>query len=255
MGGFFHSKKIRFFLTAGSGLFCLLFFGSVAQAARTPILMYHYVSVPPATTTLPSLYLRPEIFENQLQELNKHKYNILFVSKIAESLHQNEKLPACSLALTFDDGYEDFYTQVFPLLKKYQIKGTLYVIINRLDTPGYVTKAQIKEMVASGLVEIGSHTFNHPDLRIKKTKDANFEIRESRKVLQEISGQEIKTLAYPYGYFNLEHEKIASSSAYLGAVSVAAGSEQNLKNIWSLYRLRPGNRSGSVFNVWLRSWF
>lgn len=59
-----------------------------------------------------------------------------------------------------------------PILKKYNLKGTLYVIINRLGTPGYVTRNQVKEMAESGLVEIGSHTFNHPDLRTKKYKDA-----------------------------------------------------------------------------------
>ena len=112
-------------------------------------------------------------------------------------------MPKCSLALTFDDGYEDFYTDAYPLLKKYNLKGTLYVIINRLDTPGYVTKGQVKEMADSGLVEIGSHTFNHPDLRTKRLKDAIFEIKYSRRELKKISGRDVPTFAYPYGYFNL----------------------------------------------------
>jgi len=68
-----------------------------------------------------------------------------------------------------------------------------------LGKPGYLTEAQVKEMATSGLVEIGSHTFNHPDLRRLNVKDAIFEIQDSRAVLQRLSGQPVLTFAYPYG--------------------------------------------------------
>lgn len=245
--------KIIIFLTALSGLFCA--FSRNALAANIPVLMYHYIEAPRATTTLPGLYLEPNIFDNQLQEIKKNEYNVVFISEVADSLRQSRPLPKCSLALTFDDGYEDFYTKAFPLLKKYGLKGTLYVIINRLDTPGYVTRAQVKEMAESGLVEIGSHTFNHPDLRSKKMKDAIFEIRDSRVELEKISGYPVRTFAYPYGYFNADALSIAATSGYWGAVSVKPGVSQSADNLWQVKRLRPGRLSGQAFANWLRESF
>jgi len=216
-----------------------------------PILMYHYVETAPVETKLKSLYLAPEIFKNQLQLLKDNKFNLVFVSEIANSLRAKENLPAKSLALSFDDAYLDFYTTVFPLLKEHQAKATLYVIINRLEQKNYITRAQLKEMAASGYVEIGSHTFNHPDLRKLKFKDAQFEIKNSRQILEQLSGQSVLTFAYPFGYYLPEFSEIASSTGYQAAVSVSPGTQQSLKNIWLLKRLRPSERQGKVFLDWL----
>jgi peptidoglycan/xylan/chitin deacetylase (PgdA/CDA1 family) len=221
---------------------------------KVPVLMYHYISLPPATTTLPGLYLPPQTFAKQLAGLKEGKYQSVFLSELAASLRTEKALPDKSIALTFDDGYEDFYTQAFPLLKEYGFKGTLYVIINRLDTPGYLTKGQVKELAASGLVEIGSHTFNHPDLRSAKEKASIFEIKDSRRILEDISGQPVDTFAYPFGYYNDLDQAIASSSRYSGAVSVHPGVWQSTSDIWLIKRLRPGAREGQEFSKWLAQW-
>jgi peptidoglycan/xylan/chitin deacetylase (PgdA/CDA1 family) len=220
-----------------------------------PILMYHYIETAPATTSLPGLYLAPSIFERQLQALAAQKYQTVFVSEVAASLRRHQPLSAKSVALSFDDGYEDFYTQAWPLLEKYQIKSTIYIIINALDKPGYLTKEQVKNLAGSGLVEIGSHTFNHPDLRQLKPKDARFEISASRGVLQKLTGQEILTFAYPYGYYQPDFFSLASSTGYLSAVSVKPGAQQSTSNLWAMKRLRPNDRAGRVFLNWLARWF
>lgn len=231
--------------------------GSKTPAAATslaPILMYHYIEEPKATATLKGLYVKPAAFEKQLQELARGGYETVFVSEIAQDLRAGKKPSAKSVALTFDDGYEDFYAQAFPLLQKYQAKATVYVIVNALDRPGYLSRAQLKELSTSGLVEIGSHTFNHPDLRQKKWKDADFEIRASRQALAELTGQPILTFAYPFGYHDQVDQEIASSSGYLGAVSVLPGSRHSVNDIWLLKRLRPNERIGFDFWYWLEDW-
>lgn len=216
-----------------------------------PIFMYHYIETPPATTKLPGLYLPPAIFENQLQELRRYHYNLVFISAIAQSLKIQKSLPKYSMALTFDDGYEDFYTNIFPLLKKYKMKATLYVIINALDKPGYLTTAQLKEIAASSLVEIGSHTFNHPDLRTLKTKNAKFEIANSKIFLERLLGRVVPTFAYPFGSFLPVQLPVVKTIGYQAAVSVNPGVVQSENNIWFLKRVRPNNRRGQEFAQWL----
>jgi len=219
-----------------------------------PILMYHYVEVPSATTTLKGLYLDPVIFDKQLQELKTNNYTTLFASELANSILSETKLSGNNIVLTFDDGYEDFYTKVWPVLKKYNYKATVYVIINKLDISGYLTREQVKELAASNLVEIGSHTFNHPDLRSLKNKDAKFEIQASKKILEQISGRPVLTFAYPFGYYKKEFFALASEVGYKAAVSVQPGVKQGINNIWEWRRLRPGERTGGVFIKWLEAW-
>lgn len=223
-----------------------------ATFIHAPILMYHYIAAAPATTTLPGLYLDPAIFENQLQELAQAGYQTVFMSEMARDIISGASTTKI-VALTFDDGYEDFYGQAFPLLKKYNLKGTFYVIVNALDQPGYITKAQLQEMAASGLVEIGSHTFHHPDLRLKKEADAIFEIKGSKGELEKIIGQPVLTFAYPYGYYNHQILEIMKNAGYLGALSVIPGTNHKPDNHWLITRLRPGNRSGEEFAKWLEN--
>jgi peptidoglycan/xylan/chitin deacetylase (PgdA/CDA1 family) len=219
-----------------------------------PILMYHYIEVAPASTTLKGLYLNPKIFENQLQELQKNNYQTLFIFELASNFSNEKTLGQKNIVLTFDDGYEDFYTNVYPLLKKYNYKATLYIIINALDKKGYLTRAQVRELADSGLVEIASHTFNHPDLRKLKDKDIKFEIAASKKILEAISGKPVLSFAYPFGLYKPEFFDIASTTGYTSAASVMPGTRQGTGDQWLLRRLRPNEREGQTFITWLSGW-
>lgn len=223
--------------------------------ANIPILMYHYIEDVSSSTRMAALYLSPAIFEEQLQAIKLNHYNPIFASEAAKSLRDKKPLPARSLALTFDDGYEDFYDNVYPLLKKYDIKATLYVIINRIDQPGYVSETELKELSLSRFVEIGSHTFNHPDLKLGNTREADWEIKESKKGLERITGRPVLTFAYPFGRYNYEDVEIASSTGYLGAVTVDPGSSQSDNSLYLLKRLRPDDRPGPLFAKWLNRVF
>lgn len=228
--------------------------GSSAFHEIAPILMYHYIETAPATTSLPGLYLAPSLFEKQLQVMVAQKYNTVFVSDIAASLKEHKSLPSRTIALSFDDGYEDFCTYAFPLLQKYHIKSTIYIIINALDKPGYLTTKQVEYLAKSGLVEIGSHTFDHPDLRKLSPRALDYEISLSRGALERLTGQKILTFAYPYGYYQPDMFKIASSTGYLAAVTVHPGSLESSSAPWTLTRLRPGARIGATFANWLKYW-
>ncbi|MFA5047635.1 MAG: polysaccharide deacetylase family protein [Patescibacteria group bacterium] len=218
---------------------------------RVPILMYHYIEPVPTSTPLPHLYLNPQIFEDQLKTIKNASYNTVFVRDIGENIVNGKSLPDKPIALTFDDGYEDFYTNIFPLLKKYQVKATFYIIVYFLNEPGYLTDAQIKELADSDLVEIASHTLDHPDLRQIGIERARRELKESRTKLAQISGHPVDDFAYPFGFFSSRDERVAKEAGYLTAASTYPGTEQSKEKIFSLYRLRPGSRSGQYLLNWL----
>ena len=220
---------------------------------KVPILTYHYVEPVPPFTTLPNLYEDPKVFENQLSVLKNNSYNAIFVRDLGRTFYRQDSIPAHPIILTFDDGYGDFYTTVFPLLKKYNMKAVLYVIVNAVDKPGYITSAQAKEMAHSGYVEIGSHTMDHVNLKKANDKDAYNQLFESKKKLSEIIGKPVEDFAYPFGFFSDRDRSIVNKVGYLTAASTYPGVMQSYKDRFSLFRLRPNNRMDKQFLDWLRA--
>lgn len=220
------------------------------RKVRAPILMYHYIDAP-GSSTLPWLYHPPSVFEAQLKTLADNCYEAVFVSDVAESIVGVGTLPSKSIAITFDDGYEDMYAGAYPLLRKYGMKGTMYIIVNALDKPGYLTRDQVREMSDSGIVEIAAHTMNHPDLRRKSWQAARYEISASKEELQKIIGKSVTDFAYPYGFFGSREETLCQEAGYQTCASTYPGQVQTSDKPYSLYRLRPGYRVGPALIKWL----
>ena len=158
-----------------------------------PVLMYHGVS--DTTWGIANLFMRVADFESQLKYIHDN-YVTIFIEDI-EDYYGDKK----TVALTFDDGYVDFYTNVLPLLKKYNIKANLYIITSA-DNEKYLSNEQIIEINNSGLVSIGSHTVNHSNLASLSKDELITELKDSKEHLEKLLGKEIKTICYPYGSHN-----------------------------------------------------
>lgn len=220
---------------------------AAATTARAPItvLMYHHIAPIPPGSTLPGLYHQPEVFEDQLRTMKLACFSGVFASEVGRYLQGDYQLPAKPVVVTFDDGYEDMYTSAYPLLKKYGMKGTMYIIVEALGLPGYLTKEQVKEMADSGYVEIASHTLNHVNLKQSSDAKSLREIVDSKKQLEEITGKPVTGFAYPFGFFRYREEDYCRQAGYLTCASTYQGSVQSFDRRYSLYRLRPGYRTGS----------
>lgn len=124
---------------------------------NVPILMYHAVG--DETWGYSDLFVRPSELENHLQYLADNGYETIFFDDLSH-LEDYEK----PVILTFDDGYDDNYTELYPLLQKYQAKATIFVIPRDLGKAHKMTAEQIQELAQSGLVSIQSHTWSHGNL-------------------------------------------------------------------------------------------
>lgn len=211
-----------------------------------PIIMYHYVEyVKDAGDFIrKSLDIVPHAFENQLKTIDDNCYETYFVRDIPDILDGKKPHNEKSVILTFDDGYEDFYTDVLPLLKKYHIKATLYVVYNFIDRKGFLSKKELNEIVGSGLVEIGSHTLNHRYLKNLSADTQRSEIFESKTKLEKLLKIPVNTFAYPYGAFDDRTVELVKEASYSAAVSVIRGVTQSIDNQFILYRIRAGGTTG-----------
>ncbi len=211
-----------------------------------PILMYHYVEhVKDQNDKLRiALNTPPELLDQQINTLKQAGYTFLTASDFANILDNIENLPPKPVMLTFDDGYSDFYSGAFPILKKYQVKATAYVISGFLNSSNYLTDGELQEIAKSGLVEIGAHTIHHLALAgINKAK-AETEISSSKIGLEQKLGAPVTAFAYPYGSFDLNSIQMTKQAGYRSAVSTIAGSNTSNSVRFFANRLRPGGRSG-----------
>lgn len=168
-----------------------------------PVLMYHAVS--DDCWGYSELFVSPTSMEAQLKYLVENGYDPIWFEDLAH-LEDYDK----PVILTFDDGYDDNYTELFPLLKKYNVKATVFVIAK--DTVGIahkLTEEQIREMSDSGLVSIQSHGYSHGDLSAMSEEELEFDLLESKKILSRITGKTPYVLCYPTGKYSSITLKVA----------------------------------------------
>ena len=115
-----------------------------------PVLEYHEV----AESVDEDAYaynVPPEDFRQQLDYLQQQGYTTISMLDFMKAKRGKMELPAKPIILTFDDGYEDNYTEMLPILEEYGMKATVYVITNQIGQPGYLTWDQLRAMQVRGI--------------------------------------------------------------------------------------------------------
>lgn len=204
---------------------------SSAIAITMPILMYHHIrNFPDQNDKIGyNLSVTPEDFANQLDLIKSREYTAVNFRDIDAN-----NLPEKPIILTFDDGYDNFYSSAYPLLKERNMTAVVYVI-SGFNKDGYLTSEQIKELSDDG-IEIGSHTTSHPNLTAITPEKALVEVIQSKNNLEKISNQPVISFCYPAGKYNEEIIKKVEQN-YKYAVTTDRG-EAELKNPYSLARFR-----------------
>ncbi len=213
---------------------------------RVPILMYHYVEYVKDKNdkTRISLNTPPEVLEQEIKTLSDAGYTFMTTGELADCLEGKVQLPPKPVVLTFDDGYRDFYTYAYPILKKYHAKATQYVISGFLGQSNHLLVSQLQEIAKDGLVEIGAHTVRHMWLKGLPLKVVSSEVFQSRVALEQLIKKPVISFAYPFGAFDNQTIEIVKAAGFRTSVSTLPGVEQTQINKFFLFRLRPGGRVG-----------
>lgn len=205
-----------------------------------PILMYHYVRTvaDPSDQVGINLSVTPELFDAQMRYLAENGYTTLTMQEIHAVLNGQKTLPAKPIALTFDDGYRDFYTAAWPILQKYGLKATNYVVTDFIGWEQYMSWSMLQELDTTGQIEIGSHTRSHPDLRALSAERRWDEIIGSKAILEQGLGHPIGAFCYPAGFYNAAVIADVQRAKYLTATTVDPGAKQNLQSAYEMPRIR-----------------
>ncbi len=214
---------------------------------RVPILMYHYVSELPedADDVRTDLTLSPEIFRAHMERLFFGGYTSVSLYDVNEALLAGTALPAKPVVLTFDDGYIDHYTNVFPALRQYGFTATFFIITGQVDAanPAYLSWDQIREMSDAGM-DMEPHTKSHVDLRERDYDFLVYEMLGSVESLQAYTGRTPHMFSYPIGNYDDATLSVASTLPIWRAVTTQNGDLLTNDNRLELPRLRIHNFTG-----------
>ncbi|MCX5711584.1 MAG: polysaccharide deacetylase family protein [Candidatus Omnitrophica bacterium] len=242
------------------GVFLVLIFAAVLTVSAflhdkyaLPIMMYHSVN-PRSIPGMNLLIVKPETFERQMQFLKNHRYNVVRLDDAAAMIRDKKCIPFRTVAITFDDGYKDNYIYAFPILKKYGLPATIFIIINEVSKPNRLSWKEIEEMQASGLITFGSHTLSStPLIDYKSDIEVKRQIVESKKILEEKLGRHISAFSYPEGRFNDKVKQIVIDAGYELAVATSPGRKHPANDIYLLKRLRISENAENLFVLWFET--
>ncbi|MFC1698673.1 polysaccharide deacetylase family protein [Candidatus Omnitrophota bacterium] len=218
---------------------------------QVPILMYHHVDHNGGQS---SLSVSPENFKRQMRFLAKRDYNVISLSELVQALKNEDKLPPNSLVITFDDGYLDNYTIAYPELKKHDLPATMFVIVDKIGQPGYLTDRQIQQMAGSGLIEIGSHSLSGAYLPGRDLLELEREISQSKLDLELKLNRAVRFFCYPIGGYTAQIQKIVKDSGYQAACSTNRGKISAYLNndIYALKRIKVRDGFANLFVFWVK---
>jgi len=191
-----------------------------------PILVYHRFGA----TVMDSMTVRTETFEQQIAWLKENGYQIIPLRLLLESL-RNPQLapPPHAVVITVDDGHRSVYTEMLPVIRRERIPVTLFIYPSAISNADYaLTWEQLKEMSGTGLVDVQSHTYWHPNFHHEAAnrdpKDYEAFVRkqflQSQATTDHQLGGTVDLLAWPFGIYDTQLEQWARDCGYIAAFTL-----------------------------------
>ncbi len=193
------------------------------------VLMYH--SVAPYDEDPHLVTVTPRRFEAQMCWLRRRGLRGVSMGELLKAVAERQARGL--VGLTFDDGYQDFFTHAVPVLQRCGFTATVFVLAGRLggsntwDRPGpqkaLLTADQVRQVAQSGM-EIGSHGLEHVSLPGVDDARLSAETARSRAILQELLGMQVRGFCYPYGHLDARVVEAVGDAGYDYACAVEPSS-------------------------------
>jgi len=171
-----------------------------------PILTYHKIS---CDKEIGLTTISPNKFKSQLEIIINQQYHFTSFKKLNSSEYRSIK----PIIITFDDGYESIHRHAFPVMQKLNLTGVIFIVADYIGKKNtwesyslqrkfdHLTRDQLVELRNAGF-EIGSHSRRHLYLNNKSERVLKTETEDSKKIIEDILGEEIITFCYPFGNYN-----------------------------------------------------
>lgn len=215
-----------FFRVLTAALLVLLIVPLTTMASPVPVLVYHRFGPQVAD----SMTIRTEAFEKQLEQIEKGGYRVVPLRQLVDHIVAHDPAPPPrSVAITVDDGHLSVYTEMLPVVRRHHIPVTLFIYPSAISNASYaMTWEQLEELRATGLFDIQSHTYWHPNFFQEKRRLApetyarfvDTQLIRSRQVLEKRLGGHVDLLAWPFGLQDADLRAHAAQAGYMAAFTL-----------------------------------
>ena len=178
---------------------------------KIPTLIYHdFVTIVPDSDPDNFNYINtPQSFEENIKVLIENGYTFISFQELNDANKGTIELPTKPILVTMDDGYYSNYEYIYPILQKYNVKASIFVVTDKIgkeeDGKKYLSWEQCKEMQESELVEIFSHSKRHVFYDKFPARVVRDDVVESYEIIEKNLGEkDLKVFAYPYGAYTKE---------------------------------------------------
>ena len=214
---------------------------------RFVILMYHMISEPKTAAEI-KYACPPKQFEQHLQMLLSSGFKPISINAIEDYYLHQTPLPDKAFLISFDDGFEDNYSNAFPILQRYKITAVIYLATGLVGKTNQwmskltfserkmLTWTQIKDMASQG-IDFGSHTVSHPRLTELDDGNVNKELIKSKQLIEDQLGIECRHFAYPYGLLTEKTSELVQQAGFKTACSTRSGFNNTERNPLILHRI------------------
>ncbi len=211
---------------------------------KVPILMYHYISEPPADADKYRLDLSvaPDDFRRQMAYLAANGYTAIRYEDLSRAIADKQDLPDKPVIVSIDDGYRDNYENAFPALQEYGLTAVIALVTDRIDEghPDYLTWAMVEEMAAAG-IQFVPHTKTHIDLRGQSRDTLIWQILGSAETIAAHVGDMPRYFVYPSGRYDENTIAVLKELDFWGAVTTMGGKWHGFNDRYEWTRLRVHN--------------
>ena len=239
----------------------VLIFSPIGQlpawgALQVPILLYHRfgpVASDGMTVTTP-------LFESHLKYLRDNGYRVIPLRDLVDHyLGKREAPPSHSVVITVDDGHISVYSDMFPLVRRYQCPVTLFIYPSAISNASYaMTWGQLRELKETGFFDLQSHTFWHPNFKKDKKRltPAEYDnlvsaqLTKSKDKLKKELNIRVDMLAWPFGIYDDDLIHKAKAAGYAATYTMERHPANSLDNVMALPRyLMTNGNSGRTWTT------
>ena len=192
----------------------------------------------------PSTNIKIKEFINHIEILENNQIRFVNPNNFEDELRNNKKQK--KVLLTIDDGFESFYQNAWPILKKKRIPFILFVSTREVGAFNYMTWDQIREIDKEEFVEVGNHSHTHEYL-VDENKDAIiYDIKKSMSIFKRELGKNSDFFSYPFGEYSLEFKDIIISLGFKYAFGQHSGVIDETKDFYELPRFPINEKYGEI---------
>ncbi|HEV7699757.1 MAG TPA: polysaccharide deacetylase family protein [Pyrinomonadaceae bacterium] len=201
-----------------------------------PIIFYHKIDRPSPDAKVRGAFTSPLRFEKQLLFLKRQGYTFYTATELIRYYKSHGNWPVRGVAVTFDDGWKDNYTRAFPIMRRLEIRPTIFLVLSCIgrttaqvtaDGEGpreHLSADNIREMADFG-VDFGSHSVDHQLLDRVSIEEVRREVVTSKALIESMTQSECSVFAYPAGFFNDAVKAIVRDAGYEAAFSTVYGKD------------------------------